>query len=767
MTIFLFDKNQTLIGEVKDVLNYTQKNTLGGTITSNLAAVYNIEIEAAVYFGSKDVDDPNIFWMYKINGIKKEDGKITLSGIHVFFDDIKFEVIRDIRPRNVTASSTLTSILNGSQWQLGTTAATGVSSSNYYYQSRLSAFWDYIKRWKVEFYPRMTFSNGVITGRYIDIYNQISADYGKRYEYGDKIIKVIAEEAREDIYTALIGLGKGEQVGDGFGRKINFKDVVWTTPSKPVAKPLGQDYIELPSATTQYGFRLGVVDFPDIESPSELLTATYEELINKSRPRVEFLSDAIETGIVELGEIVTVLRKDMGISYKTRVFELERNFLDRTVKTFRFGEKVAVSSAERIKRDTAKTEQKINENLSLLMAVREEITQSYFNDDGYNYELKAGNDYNLPAGYYSFNAPIDQNPTKVIYVGAGKMLISDAKNASGEWIWKTAATPEGLVGSSIIANSITVNQLASDIGQSLDLTSNEAIQARVTRQQLISDPEIKNSITQAVTPAVVTSVRQSQDYQNDLAEAASSRDLRLVKNLIESLKVPYEQLTSKAEGVSQTELITTKVNAFVSAFTDLNTLYTTIQADGTITEGEWTQLETAITVYKVALASLEFEITKALYEDFGSLTARMESAETKMTNESIIDTVMKSETFTTALGDVKETTKTEVGTILDGWGVNYTNQLEAFGEVLDPFKSWMRFNASQTTLTIGNSISPFSTEISNSMLAFLESGSIVAYIKSNQMRIQNAVIENSLTVGNHEIFKYDDELTIVSWVGGV
>ena len=109
-----------------------------------------------------------------------------------------------------------------------------------------------------------------------------------------------------------------------------------------------------------------------------------------------------------------------------------------------------------------------------------QITDSYWNEDGYNYELKADNEYNLPAGDYSFDAPIDQNPTKVIYVGAGRMLISDSKDPNGDWIWKTAATGEGFAGEALVANSVTANKLAADVGQSLDLSSNVAVTSRVT-----------------------------------------------------------------------------------------------------------------------------------------------------------------------------------------------------------------------------------------------------------------------------------------------
>ena len=42
-----------------------------------------------------------------------------------------------------------------------------------------------------------------------------AGDYGKRYEYGDNLIHVVAEQANEGIYTALIGRGKGEETESG------------------------------------------------------------------------------------------------------------------------------------------------------------------------------------------------------------------------------------------------------------------------------------------------------------------------------------------------------------------------------------------------------------------------------------------------------------------------------------------------------------------------------------------------------------------------
>lgn len=97
--IYLFNKNQELIESISPEIlieNY-QVRELNGQITGFAKAPYSKSIEDAMYFGVKD----NLnFWMYKIRKITKEDGLITLEGIHIFFDELKGHVIRDIRPQN-------------------------------------------------------------------------------------------------------------------------------------------------------------------------------------------------------------------------------------------------------------------------------------------------------------------------------------------------------------------------------------------------------------------------------------------------------------------------------------------------------------------------------------------------------------------------------------------------------------------------------------------------------------------------------------------
>ena len=454
MTVYLFDNTKTVIGTV-DPLYYKQRMQLNSLISHTLTAKYDPKLEAAHYFGSRDIDNENTFWMYRITSASKQGNTIEFTGIYLLFDELQGDVVRDIRPTNALASSALNSILSGSQWQLGVSLTTKRASGNYYYVSKLSAFSNFLNTWGVEFKPRLTWSDGQITGRYIDLYDKLSGDYGKWFEYGDKLLTITAEQTSDQIYTALIGMGKGEEVGDGFGRKIRFDDIEWSVANgDPVDKPIGQDYVELPDATAQYGFRVNIVDFPDITDRTELLQATYNQLVYQSRPRITFQATALETGLVELGETVTIIRDDLGIRYKTRVFEIERDFLDKTAKTFTLGDKVVSSAAERITKTERERQNLAQEVGSLLQDIRGEIVKAYFNNDGYNYDLRVGNEYDLPAGYYSFNRPIDMDPSEVVYMGGGRILIANSKLPDGSWNWRTALDSDGMLADIIYAGKL-------------------------------------------------------------------------------------------------------------------------------------------------------------------------------------------------------------------------------------------------------------------------------------------------------------------------
>lgn len=461
--IYLFDNKQNLIKSISaDLLTENfQEQELGGQITGSASFPYKCFDEEAEYFGVKE---DNNFWLYKIRKKTKESGYITIDGIHIFFDELKGAVVRDIRNQNTSGNLVVEKIISGTGWELKSNITERIASKNYYYESALSAFYDAVKTWNVEFVPEIVFKDGKIISKKISIYDEISKDFGKWYEYGDKLISVVAESSTDELYTAFIGRGKGIATEDengektgGYSRKIKFDEIEYTNEKDgiKVVKPKGTDYIEIKEATKLYGYpdgtpRIGVVDFDDIEDPKLLADATFEYALRNTRPKLQLRANALETENIELGETVAIIRPDMNIRYKVRVFKIQKDFLKDKVVSFEFGDKIIRSAGERLKSELYEKRRREEEIDSYIDSLRDEINSSYFNDAAYNYDLKIGNKYNLPAGYYSFDRPIDEKPTKVIYMGAGKMLVADKKNPDGSWKWGTMATGEGVVAESIV-----------------------------------------------------------------------------------------------------------------------------------------------------------------------------------------------------------------------------------------------------------------------------------------------------------------------------
>lgn len=461
MEIYLFGSDQKLLEDgvlmPTNVISSWQKQTLGGMVSHTIEALYSPNLDTCAYFGMRDVDDSSIFWMYRIQNREKNGKVIRLDGVHKFFDDLATRgYIEDIRPKNKGISSTMQYILDGTGWEIGNNSVTKTSGTNIYYLTKIEAFNKAIAAWSCEYRLRMQFVNGEIVSQQVDLAPSFTEDNGIAYEYGDKLVSVVAQSNEDAVFTAICGRGKGEEVFDengnstgGYGRKISFKDIEWKrSKGDPIDKPLGQGYIELPQATREIGFpdgkpRIGLVDFPDIEDKEELLKATYDVLLSSCRPKVEMKASVYDDESRHLGEKVWIIRNDLGIRYQTRIFEISRSFLSDKKKEISFGDKIVMSRAEqRIKAD-AEEAIKQDETLSYMDKIKDRLQNVLFNNDGYNYELKAGNDYKLPAGYYSFDRPIDQNPTKVIYVGAGHLAIANSKKSDGTWNFRTFGSGDG------------------------------------------------------------------------------------------------------------------------------------------------------------------------------------------------------------------------------------------------------------------------------------------------------------------------------------
>lgn len=446
MKLFLFNNDEKLIGTVSP-LEGIQNEEINKIQTIECTTVYSELIEKASYIGHKDYSDNRIFHLYKIDHITKTSvNDVKIVGVHTFFDDMESDgYVKDFRPTNREVVGVLTTILDGSRWRLGSANVQRSFTGNFYYVTRKEAISKLIEATQIEIKPRLEFSRGKITGRYLDVFTRLGGRNGKVFVHGRDLLTVSEKKSQGAIYTAVVGRGKGEEADTGgYGRRISFKDIEWRrTSGQPVDKPVGQEYVEIPAMTKLYGFekgtkpRIKIVEFQDETDKEKLLRLSYEWLEKNSRMQVEYSAKVLNVGNLELGDTVGIFNPKLGIKYETRVFKVKRNLVDNKLTEFGIGDKVTTSPFSRTIELAKEMKNFQDDTVYWLDKIRERLSDKLINEDGYNYDLKADNEYKVPAGYYSFDKPIDQNPTKVVYMGAGKIAIANSKKPTGEWNWKT------------------------------------------------------------------------------------------------------------------------------------------------------------------------------------------------------------------------------------------------------------------------------------------------------------------------------------------
>ena len=374
--IYLFNQTEELI----DVIDEASLADFTHTIELNQFDRASFEIpvdykpniiKEAQFFGFQSRD--RAFCLFRISE-KSYDIGLTIQGIDRAESDLHSFIIEDKRPGG-TASDVLREILKGTGYHLGNVDGLTINGNmSFYYISVRQALVKLIESYACEFKIRYTFVENKIIGRYIDLNQRFGRKTGHQFEYGSNILNVTYEESSDEVVTALIGRGKGEQSTNesgeatgGYGRRIQFKDVVWSvSKGDPVDKPAGQNYVANEAARNIYGLhqngvikhRFGVYTNEDIEDPVELLKATYKELKRLSVPIVTFkanlldLANAIEQDIW-IGDSVGIVRDQIGIAFEARIHKLIIDKLDDNRSVVELGDYQTLQAKDRSTRQQA------------------------------------------------------------------------------------------------------------------------------------------------------------------------------------------------------------------------------------------------------------------------------------------------------------------------------------------------------------------------------------------------------------------------------
>ncbi|HEM6088649.1 TPA: phage tail protein [Streptococcus suis] len=380
--IYLFDKDEKLIkivrkSAVKTALQkyaLTTERYVSDRLTVELKGLNADELEQVEYMAIQTMEDAHTFHYFYV-AQKFSDSLTTLIGVQSGIEELRKSPVYDKRPKNAFARDVITDLLAGTNWQARFVGETAPHSTNFYYTSVFDALKKVCVVWDLEMQFFVEMNGNRIGARYIDFKQKIGQAVGKRVVYGHNALQILQEVERTNIFTALVGRGKGEETGDGYGRKITFEDVVWSrTQGKPVDKPKGQKYLELPLMTQQYGIKnadgsmrpkIGFVDFSEEENPEVLIERTYKALIDAARPQLTLKTSSVYLRGVKVGDTIRVVRHDKKLDYDTRVFEITFNRLNNQSSDIKLGDRIGESNEAKVQTIADKAvEQFVNNEFS-------------------------------------------------------------------------------------------------------------------------------------------------------------------------------------------------------------------------------------------------------------------------------------------------------------------------------------------------------------------------------------------------------------------
>lgn len=466
MIFYLLDKNEKIIRMLPtNRCDFAvQELNLNGIYILNFDInVKDIWImEDIEYIIHKDIENKENFYMYKIISDGNNKDRLEFKAIYIAMDELEsYSYITDRKPKNVKVSQAVNIVITNTRWELGEIDDSVVKSLNFYYCSPLKAITKIIDTYNVEIDFRLKAEKNRIVKRLIDVKKQVGKFTGKRFFYGTNALKVIKETNNGSIYTKFIPRGRGEEVGDGFGRRIDIKDIVWSkSKGDPIDKPKGQEYIEFEDMTALYGHSDGtprstIVPFENIDDPNELIKAAYNYGLVNSRPQISYKSDVERIGRINLGDGVLIIRKDLNIRYVARVYKIIKDLKNPNKTKVELGDNRDISQSKK-NMDFQKKLENLNEklsetNINFVKKIQEGLTETMYNQESYRYEAVPGDDSGLLSGTWYFNKPIDKNPDKALYLGGGHIAMANKKDSNSNWEFTTIANGNGVIANTIVA----------------------------------------------------------------------------------------------------------------------------------------------------------------------------------------------------------------------------------------------------------------------------------------------------------------------------
>ncbi len=563
MKMFLFDRNQKVKRWLvdRDFIEAKMVEEINAADQLTFSVPLNKRLPSSYFYAAIPQPRGSGYLLFKIVTEKVSSDQIEYTAIESAYDELKsYHYIKDVRPENRKAGELLQTALEGTRWQVGQTYDSGTFSTNFYYISTLEAIQKIVELCGLEVTFEITLNPKThqIEHRLVNLYAQQGQRTGKRFEYGSNLLTIEREESAEKLITALIGRGKGEAVyhedntaeetPDGYGRRINFADVVWSKKNgNPADKPAGQEYVEDVDATAKYGFddgkpRIGIEIFEDITDPAELLKATWSALQTLKRPQASFRASVMDVGNLGLGDTVAIVRHDIKIEYFTRVYKVTHNLLDERQNTIELGDDFSGNSITSTVNDLGKS-----------VGTVEQLA---------NYAAVSANGKN--ANYYGQAQPINPLEGDLWYKDLGNGETDMYQYHAGNWI--------------LITSTRDLHNVEKQVKQAQDdftTAWNKAVAAdssAAKAQQRADDVGKQLQSAQSDFDSKLSAASASASAANDKAMQAANAAQNDVDEQIKELNA-YKDTVGKTYVAKGTVISNVNTEADASIFSTNNKLY--------------------------------------------------------------------------------------------------------------------------------------------------------------------------------------------------
>lgn len=283
-SVWIFDERKRLVKAMVWGVYELIHDEAAYTLSAQIGTQY--EIMPGMFLGFYGIDGR--FLMFEVNSAETDDasGQKIITATDAAIDELAHKVAPEIRMEKATAETGARAAIAGSGFEIGTVTTDGE-------EMPLDAY--YAKRWKVlreiadglnvRIVPYYEFTNGAITGKRVDVLKKTYTSRGRIIEGGGDAQVYVAYEGAPITRMYAIGAATGT---DDPPTRVTIRDAVWKkADGDPADKPAGQDYIELPEGTEQYGWgREEVFEDKYEDNPGKLLKKAYDELIKRSKPAV-------------------------------------------------------------------------------------------------------------------------------------------------------------------------------------------------------------------------------------------------------------------------------------------------------------------------------------------------------------------------------------------------------------------------------------------------------------------------------------------------